>query len=97
VTPLERDGLYGKYYGLRHTRDAEFTQSRDGTPVTLREGSRVTGWYFVIREFDRHGWAALRAYADSCEQENCELAADLRRHVKEEEIARGLYDAGWER
>jgi hypothetical protein len=74
-------GLHGKYHGLRRTRD----------------GSEVEGWYFVICEDDPHGEVALLAYADSCEAGNPELAADLRQHVRDERIVRGLYDSQWER
>jgi hypothetical protein len=75
------EGLYGKYYGLRRTRD----------------GSEVEGWYFVLREDDPHGQKALLAYAESVEAENPALAADLRRTVRDEQILQGLYDASWER
>jgi len=74
-------GLFGKYHGLRRTRD----------------GSLVDGWYFVIRELDPAGWAALESYADACESYEPELAADLREHVRDERIAQGLYDSMWER
>ena len=74
-------GLYGKYYGLRRTRD----------------GSEVEGWYFVLHEDDRHSDAALAAYADSCADEFPELAADLRRVVRERQIINGLYEIQWER
>jgi hypothetical protein len=74
-------GLHGKYHGLRRTRD----------------NSEVDGWYFVIRENDPHGEAALLAYADSCEAGNPDLAADLRKHVRDERIVRGLYDSQWVR
>ena len=74
-------GLYGKYDGL----------------VKTETGQEVEGWYFVIRELDPHGWAALLAYADSCEQENPELAQDLRQHVNDERLMQGLYDSQWER
>ena len=77
----EHPGLRGKYYGLRRTRD----------------GSEVEGWYFVIREDDSAGQVALLAYADACEGYAPELAADLREHVRGERLARGLYDAMWER
>ena len=73
--------LYGKYHGLRRTRD----------------DSLVEGWYFVIREGDEAGEAALLAYADACEGYAPELAADLRARVRDEKLAQGLYDAGWER
>jgi len=76
-----RLGLYGKYYGLRRSRD----------------GSEVEGWYFVIREFDPAGWKALLAYADACESYESELAAHLRQHVRDEQIMQGLYDSSWER
>lgn len=75
------DRLHRKYYGLRRTKDASF----------------VEGWYFVIREGDKAGEAALLAYADACESYAPELAADLRSRVKDERIAQGLYDSMWER
>jgi hypothetical protein len=82
VTPVEeRDGLHGKYYGLRRTVD----------------DSVVEGWYFVIREADPHAHAALLAYAESCESENPELAADLRQHVRDERLMDALYESQWER
>jgi hypothetical protein len=74
-------GLHGKYHGLRRTSD----------------NSEVEGWYFVIREGDEAGKVALLAYADACEDYAPELAADLRRHVYEERLMDGLYEAGWER
>jgi len=74
-------GLYGKYYGLRRISD----------------GSEVEGWYFVIREGDPDGWAALEAYADACESHSPDLAADLRQHVKDEMRMVALYDSQWER
>lgn len=80
-TSADREGLHGKYHGLRRTRD----------------NSLVEGWYFVIREGDTAGEAALLAYADACEPDEPELAADLRQRVREERLSRGLYDAGWER
>lgn len=73
--------LHGKYHGLRRTRD----------------DSLVEGWYFVIREGDEAGHAALLAYADACEGYAPELATDLRQHVRDEKLVQGLYDAGWER
>lgn len=79
--PDAATGLHGKYFGLRRTRDE----------------SEVEGWYFVVREGDRAGWAALEAYADACESYEPELATDLRQHVRDERLAQGLYDAGWER
>lgn len=81
MSGIEETGLYGKYYGLRRIRDE----------------SEVDGWYFVIREFDKAGWAALTAYADACESYEPELAADLRQHVRDEQLTQGMYDAGWER
>lgn len=76
-----RPGLYGKYYGLRRTRD----------------DSEVDGWYFVLREDDRHSDAALAAYADSCEDEFPELAADLRKVVRDRQTMDALYESQWER
>lgn len=73
--------LYLKYEGLRRTSD----------------GSEVEGWHFVIREDDPAGEVALLAYADSCEGYEPELPADLRRHVRDARLMRGLYEAGWER
>ena len=73
--------LFRKYHGLRRTSD----------------DSEVDGWYFVIREGDPDGWKALEAYADACESHSPDLAADLRRHVQDERLAVGLYDAMWER
>lgn len=75
------DHLYSKYHGLRRTAD----------------DSVVEGWYFVIREGDEAAVPALLAYADACESTTPELAADLRRVVREWELAQGLYDATWER
>lgn len=57
----------------------------------------MEGWYFVIREGDEAGQAALLAYADACESYAPELAADLCKHVRDELLAQGLYDAEWER
>ncbi len=74
-------GLHGKYHGLRRTRD----------------NSLVEGFYFVLREDDPAGEVALLAYADACEGYAPELAADLRKHVCDERIVRGLYEAEWER
>lgn len=73
--------LHGKYHGLRRTSD----------------DSLVEGWYFVIREGDEAAAPALLAYADACEDTAVELAADLRRLVRDWQLAQGLYDAGWER
>jgi len=81
LSALPLDGLHGKYHGLRRTRD----------------DSEVEGWYFVIREGDEAGWAALEAYAAACEGYAPELAADLRAHVRDERLVQGMYDAGWER
>ena len=78
---MSEQGLHGKYSGLRRTAD----------------DSEVEGWYFVIREGDQHGENALLAYADSCEAENPELAADLRSHVEKDRLQQALYDASWER
>lgn len=75
------DTLHAKYHSLRRTRD----------------DSLVDGWYFVIREGDEAGWAALDAFADACESYAPELAADLRRRVRDERLVAGLYEAGWER
>lgn len=74
-------GLHGKYHGLRRTSD----------------DSEVEGWYFVIREGDEAGKAALLAYADACEGYAPELAADLRQRVRDERLMDSLYEAGWER
>lgn len=80
-------GLYGKYYGLRRTRNARQVITDDGQ-FWLEGGSLVEGWYFVIREGDEAGWAALEAYADTCESYAPELAADLRAHVRDERLAK---------
>lgn len=87
-------GLYGKYYGLRRTSDAEFRQSRDAEPVEVKPGSLVEGWYFVIREGDPAGQKALLAYADACEDYAPELAHDLRTHVRDAGLA--AKDDDWE-
>lgn len=76
-----QNGLHRKYYGLRRTRD----------------DSEVEGWYFVLREDDRHSDAALAAYADSCADEFPELAADLRKIVWERQFMDALYESQWER
>ena len=73
--------LHGKYHGLRRTAD----------------DSVVEGWYFVIRENDEAAAPALLAYADACESYAPELADDLRRTVRDWQLADGLYKAGWER
>lgn len=60
-------GLYGKF----------FVDRTDGRSAL---GEKHYGCeYFVLDlTHDKHAMAALRAYADSCEDENPLLAADLR-------------------
>lgn len=84
----EIGGLYGKFHGLRRTRD----------------NAEVEAPYFVLipekedGSFDAAAIVALEAYADACGVP--ELASDLRGWAKEccdLHLAQGLYDANWER
>lgn len=70
-----KKGLYGKYV----------IQKRDGTPVDPR------AVYFTLRvDTDRHARAAIRAYIESCREEEPELAADLERVLRETALRDGL-------
>lgn len=65
-------GLYRKYdlYRVREDGNGGYTTEL------------VTDPFFVLRYItDPHAAAAFRAYADSCESENPELAADIRRQL----------------
>lgn len=54
--------------------------------------------YFVLDlDHDEFALPAVEAYADACESAHPELAADLRRWAYDERLARGLYEAMWER
>lgn len=65
-------GLYRKYDLYRVSVDGE-------------RRYRVTDPFFVLRYMsDPHAAVALRAYADSCETEFPQLAADLRRALEAE-------------
>jgi hypothetical protein len=88
----EPKGLYGKYYGLRRSRD----------------DSEVEGEYFILRETDPHAVAALRAYSQSVEEENRELSRDTQIQaglwasaqsagVSSDEFATRWYTSQWER
>jgi hypothetical protein len=57
----------------------------DKFQVTRREtGEEITGPKFtLLPDHDPHARVALRAYADSCEGENPDLAADLRELASE--------------
>jgi len=64
----EKRGLYGKY----------IIQKRSGEPVDPQ------AVYFTLRlDTDPHARAAVQAYAESCQAENPELAADLRTLLEE--------------
>ena len=63
-------GLYRKYE----------VRKADGTPVDPH------AIYFTLRiDTDRHAWVAIRAYIESCREEEPELAADLERVLREVE------------
>lgn len=67
----EPKGLYPKYKIVK----------TDGTPMD------PNAKYFTVRiDTDRHARAAVRAYIESCRDENPELAMDL------EEVLEGLSD-----
>lgn len=48
-------------------------------------GEEITSFRFVMLPHDRHARAALRAYADSVEGENPELARELRERLTQYE------------
>jgi hypothetical protein len=59
---MDKKGIYGKYE----------IRKVDGTPVDPK------AIYFTLRlDTDKHARAAVRAYIESCREEEPELAADL--------------------
>lgn len=67
---MSKKGLYGKYK----------IEKADGSAVDPR------AVYFTLRiDTDRHARAAIRAYIESCREEQPELARDLRRVLAEVE------------
>lgn len=67
---MSEKGLYGKYK----------IEKADGSAVDPR------AVYFTLRiDTDRHARAAIRAYIESCREEQPELARDLRRVLAEVE------------
>jgi uncharacterized protein YegL len=67
---MEREpkGLYPKYKIVK----------TDGTPVDPK------AQYFTVRiDTDRHARVAVRAYIESCREENPELARDLEKVLSE--------------
>lgn len=70
----EKKGLYGKYV----------IQKTDGSPVDPH------AVYFTLRiDKDRHARVAIRAYIESCREENPELARDLERVLRRLEEVSG--------
>ena len=64
----DRRGLYGKYK----------VEKSDGSPLDPK------AIYFTLRiDTDPHARAAIRAYIESCREENPELARDLERILVE--------------
>jgi len=67
---MEKKGLYGKYR----------IEKSNGEPVD------PGAMYFTLRiDTDKHAREAIRAYIESCREENPELAGDLERLMKEVE------------
>ena len=72
-TRMDKRGIYGKYR----------IEKTDGTPVDPR------AVYFTLRlDTDKHARAAVRAYIESCLDEQPKLAQDLKRML--EEVERGI-------
>ena len=72
-TRMDKRGIYGKYR----------IEKTDGTPVDPR------AVYFTLRlDTDKHARAAVRAYIESCRDEQPKLAQDLERML--EEVERGI-------
>ncbi len=66
----EPKGLYGKYR----------IEKADGSPVDPK------AIYFTLRlDTDPHARAAIRAYMESCREENPELARDLEKMLRKME------------
>ena len=79
--PQSERGVYPKFIVIRS--DGRDQGTDDGWE---EEGDRVDAQYFVLDFiYDPHAHAAMRAYADSCEDEYPHLAADLRRLADEHE------------
>lgn len=69
---MDRRGLYGKYK----------IEKANGDAVDPR------AVYFTLRlDTDRHARAAVRAYIESCREEEAELAGDLEKLMAEIEKA----------
>ena len=65
---MNKRGLYGKYR----------VEKTDGSPLDPK------AIYFTLRiDTDPHARAAIRAYIESCREENPELAGDLERILAE--------------
>jgi hypothetical protein len=65
---MEPKGIYGKYR----------IEKSDGTAVDPK------AVYFTLRiDTDPHARAAIRAYIESCREENPDLAGDLEKLLKE--------------
>ena len=65
---MNKKGLYGKYR----------VEKTDGSPLDPK------AIYFTLRiDTDPHARAAIRAYIESCREENPELAGDLERILAE--------------
>ena len=58
-----------------------YRRNEDGT-----QGEEVDGKTFLLRPHDPHARVAIKAYADSVEETNPQLAADLREMVAEYDI-----------
>lgn len=75
---------------MRKGQDVSTTQQRGYySKYEVRQietGELITGPTFTMKIWsDPHAWPALRAYADSVEADNPELAQDLRDIVAEHE------------